>query len=409
MTNRTETSSDFDARVLAWLERIAPDAEPDGLLERVVATTATTRRRPALLGPARPLGWLQPSAWRLGRALAVAAALVSLILVVIAAMAVGTRPQVPLPLGRPGLLIAAAGGELQLVDQSGVVGGRVATGDYEGFGTWSPDGSRLAYAAGTSDAPTIVIAYAGLRTLLNIAVPSGIRLPVTWAPDGRRIAFWVDNTTITQVFVVDVAAGAVPVAITDRELRAESPSWSPDGNWIAFRGGVGVDQEALYVTHPDGTSVLRLSASARAVDSFCGLPWLPNARSLAFGTRYNGIWTVNVDGTQERQVTAPSDQAYCPSVSPKGDRLAAMIWQETGKFAVIMAIDGSRPVTPAGPLFDELPALWAPDGRSLAVNGRILTPGSAPRAFIDADGVKPAQIVHLDGDPYFVSWQRLAP
>jgi Tol biopolymer transport system component len=409
MTNRTETPVDFDARLVDWLERTEPVAEPDDLLARVLATTSTTRRLPAWLGPARPLAWLEPSAERLGRTLLVAATLGLLILAFALTLAVGSRPQVPLPLGRPGTLIAARSGELQLVDPSGAVTARVATGEFGGYGAWSRDGSRIAYVTGSLDHPVLVVADGSLRTILTIDVPVGTSLPVTWAPDGRRIAFWVDNTEVTQVFVVDVAAGAVPVAITDRELRAERPSWSPDGDWIAFRGGIDLDQQALYIAHPDGGGVLRISQSGRAVDSACGFPWTPNARSIAFGTRFNGIWTVNVDGSNERQITASADQAYCPSISPKGDRLAAMTWLDTGKFIAVMALDGSRKVIPAGPLYDGWPAVWSPNGRSMAMNGRDLKGGPAPRAFLDPEGAAPARIVHLDGDAVFVDWQRLAP
>ena len=409
MTDRSEAPADFQARLVGWLDQTEPVAEPDDLLERVLATTATTRRLPGWMGPSRPLAWLEPSGERLGRTLLVAATLGLLILAFSIALAVGSRPQVPLPLGRPGLLIAERPGELELVDPSGATKARVSTGAYDGWGAWSRDGSRLAYATGPLDHPVLVVADGSLRTILTIDVPAGTSLPVSWAPDGRRIAFWADNTEVTQVFVVDVAQGAVPVPITDRELRAERPSWSPDGDWIAFRGGFELDQQALYVAHPDGSGALRLSHSGRAVQSFCGFPWTPDARSLAFSTQFNGIWIVNVDGSNERQITGPSDQADCPSVSPKGDRLAANVWLDTGHYVVVMVLDGSRRVTPAGPLYGGWLAVWSPDGGSIAMNGRDLKGGTAPRAFLDPEGVAPPRIVHLDGDAIFVDWQRLAP
>jgi Tol biopolymer transport system component len=409
MTDRNDSRVDFDARLVDWLEGTAPLAEPDGLLGRVLSTTATTRRMPPWMGPSRPLAWLEPTGGRLSRALLVAATVALLIVASLIAVAVGTRPQVPLPLGRPGLLIAARPGELQLVNASGAITDRVATGEQAGIGAWSRDGSRLAYATGPLDRPVLVVADAALHPVLTIDVPVGIGLPVTWAPDGRRIAFWADNREVTQVFVVDVAQGAVPIAITDRDLRAERPSWSPDGDWIAFRGGVDLDQQALYIARPNGRDALRLSESGRAVDSSCGFPWTADGRTIAFATRFNGVWTVGSDGSNEHQITAASDQAYCPSLSPKGDRLAAMIWQATGKFIVVMDLAGQHRVTPAGPLYDAFPAVWSPDERTLVVNGRDLADKSAPRSFIDPDGVLPAHSVHLDGDPYLVDWQRLAP
>jgi hypothetical protein len=74
-----------------------------------------------------------------------------------------------------------------------------------------------------------------------------------------------------------------------------------------------------------------------------------------------------------------------------------------------MDLDGRHQVTPAGPLYDGFPALWSPDERSLAMNGRDLADETAPRAFLDPDGVAPARPFALEGDPYLVDWQRLAP
>jgi dipeptidyl aminopeptidase/acylaminoacyl peptidase len=218
--------------------------------------------------------------------------------------------------------------------------------------------------------------------------------------------------------VVDVVQGATPVAITDRELRAERPRWSPDGEWIAFRGGIDLDQQALWVAHPDGSGDRRLSQGGRAVDPWCGFPWAPDGRSILFATRFAGVWSVNVDGSDEHAIVGGATQAFCPSMSPDGRRFAAQVETDTGKRGWIVGLQpvmgDTRLEYPHVEIPDLLwdiypPAVWSPDGRSLAVNGRVLDGGPNPRAIVDPDGIQPPRTFHLDGDAGFVDWQRLEP
>ena len=407
MTGATRERDDFDQLLTAWLQDSAPLEVPDGLLEGIVATTGSTARRP---------GWWVPggladvliSRRSLGRGLALAATIAALALATVAIVAIGSRPQVPLPLGRPGWIVAAQDGELQLIDATATVRHRLSTGAYPGWGTWSRDGGRLAYVSGDPDRPILVIRDGNLIEVARVDLPAGTYPLLNWSPDGTSIAFGVESDQGTRIYVVMATDGAVAFPISDPALHAQRPSWSPDGTLIAFRGGVEIDQQALYVIRPDGTGVTRLSQDGRAVEPYCGFPWTPDARSIAFSTRYNGIWLVNADGSNERQVTSPSEQAYCPSISPDGTRIAAMIWLDTGRYVVVVGLDGSHRVTPKGPLSDSWPVVWSPDGRSMISNGRVLDGSPNPRVVLDPDGIVPARTL-FSGDAVVWDWQRLAP
>ena len=76
------------------------------------------------------------------------------------------------------------------------------------------------------------------------------------SPDGARVAYTVENNDGTgrpygQFWVMTLADGKAIRFGADRS-RPAIPTWSPDSQWIAYRGRVG-GKAGLAIAHPDGS------------------------------------------------------------------------------------------------------------------------------------------------------------
>jgi dipeptidyl aminopeptidase/acylaminoacyl peptidase len=129
--------------------------------------------------------------------------------------------------------------------------------------SYSPDGARLAYVGWFQPEFSPPFNYLAVA---NLAVPGEVEFPVceavvddltldhvAWSPDGSRLAFAADG-----IYLLD------PVTSECTRLTAEPgdghPSWSPDGSRIAFssqRDGNG----EIYVMNVDGTGQTRITRS----------------------------------------------------------------------------------------------------------------------------------------------------
>ena len=109
-------------------------------------------------------------------------------------------------------------------------------------------------------APTALAGGATVTRLTNVvnAYPHP-------SPDGTRVVFQSNRTGTAQIFVMN-ADGNEMRQLTDRELGAETPKWSPDGRSILFAAYVGENNNDLFVMGPDGSNVRQLTSVPDADD-----------------------------------------------------------------------------------------------------------------------------------------------
>lgn len=111
------------------------------------------------------------------------------------------------------------------------------------------------------------------------------------SPDGSTLAFVSSRDGgFANIWLLDLATRQVrPLAKAN--AGSFRPSWSPDGRWIAFSSDRGtqrarwdggwelIQSNALYVVHPDGSSLRRLTA----LDGYAGSPkWSSDGHRLIF-------------------------------------------------------------------------------------------------------------------------------
>ena len=127
----------------------------------------------------------------------------------------------------------------------------------------------------------------------------------SWSPDGQQIAFERD----WEIYVMDTD-GQNPQRLTDNPAVDHSPSWSPDGKHIAFVSGsdgkAGDRKAEIYVMDADGRNPRNLTKGHSWGDF--DPSWSPDSKRIAFSSfgrngRKMDIYVMDVDGQNPRQLT----------------------------------------------------------------------------------------------------------
>jgi len=179
---------------------------------------------------------------------------------------------------------------------------------------WSPDGSRLAFVSGvrTGNDEIYVINTDGTgRTALDTPTVGPDSSP-SWSPNGKWIAYAGVDESGTAVYAsrVDGSQGRLLAR------HGSGPAWSPEGTTIAYRTNCGVK-----LISPSGTDLTPPSArrcNAIGIPGFGPPVWSPNGRQIAIsgttsapdGTTKQGTYVMKADGSNLTRLTSEWDTVH---------------------------------------------------------------------------------------------------
>jgi Tol biopolymer transport system component/(2Fe-2S) ferredoxin len=197
--------------------------------------------------------------------------------------------------------------------------------------SWSPDGGRIVFSEGISNADTLVIVNADGSNRRNLT--SGI-FPA-WSPDGSKILFmrFIGSGNIFFNLYTIRPDGTDLQNITPSfpnfyTLWDSPPIWSPDGSKIAF-SSTDFANSYINIANADGSNpqYFIIHICGEFVPNGCGfntaLPaWSPNGGTIAFATWSFGdrsgseIYVKNVDEDPVIRLTNTSGSNSNPNWQP---------------------------------------------------------------------------------------------
>ncbi len=186
----------------------------------------------------------------------------------------------------------------------------------------SPDGSRVAFSSLTKSGWEILMYSTELNRLVSFPRFGGTNLSPAWSPDGAKLAFSSSRSGDPEIYTVDAAGGNLK-RITSYKGPDVAPVWNRKTGaqiaWVSGRSGL----PEIYTMEADGTNSQRLSDQGYAVSP----SWSPNGQFLAISwMRHYGpgapgaqdIYIMDVTSKQWVQLTHDGGRNDFPSWSPDG-------------------------------------------------------------------------------------------
>lgn len=259
--------------------------------------------------------------------------------------------------------------------------------NWDRYPSWSPDQSQMAFVRDSGEGMHLVIVDAdgSNRNMLTdgrdqLSQPS-------WFPSGNRV---VVNIWGKGLSAIDLATGGQESLFKPRQTSAVTPELSPDGLRIAYAEvPLGEDNTDIYISDLDGRNVTRLTNHGAQSNN---PSWSHDGNTIAYDLNASppGVYVTTLEGAAPRRLTPSSMYSLHSSWSPDGQTIAFSAWVGDSFDLFAINVDGTGlrrlTLTPAT-VVPESP-VWSPDGRFVAFHA--FENGIADIFVIEVDGAMSA-------------------
>ncbi len=230
------------------------------------------------------------------------------------------------------------------------------------------------------------------------------------SPDGSRLVFTVQdyslekNNSVTHLWLLDTAPGAVARPLTTADSTDSSPQWSPDGRRLAFISKRGTDETpSLYVLRTDGGEPEKILELPLPISS---PRWFPDGKRVLFATRTLPTLGTDFDALR-KELKKQKDSKVTAKVTENRVYRYFDSWQTDGQASRLMVVDlATKKVTDLTPRWDrrfrfdgEAQFDLSPDGKSIA-----LSVGTTPPPFTTGENT---DVYLLSVDAPATPWKNL--
>jgi TolB protein len=290
----------------------------------------------------------------------------------------------------------------------------------------------------------VVIGMVAVTSVVLVFVMNNSRdkVEINWTPKGEWIVFFCGvfpNTSPKSNLYIMRPDGSELQRITTNDFVAKDPSWSSDGQWIAFLSGKTIfrtkpdgtqvekvitlplsrlenlgsvalspegDWAAYEVTDFDGSYIRRISTNGEGIQTIVSASdlverqkWSPDGQFIAYAEisalPSSGIYVVDKDGNGRKQVLRDLGLKGQLNWSPNGDELLISIpnGQQKSLFRLNLNNNELTPIN-AGYFWDS-PAL-SPDGEWIIYEGYDNNARSAGLYKARSDGSTTKRLTQMD-------------
>jgi eukaryotic-like serine/threonine-protein kinase len=198
----------------------------------------------------------------------------------------------------------------------------------------------------------------------------------SFSPDGNQIAFaWSGENGDNDDIYIKLIDAESRIRLTTNPAPDTSPAWSPDGRYIAFVRSSNSGSRIFLVPALGGAEQELYSVTSAGSEILPFLSWSPDGKQLAFSEKNSprepySIYLLSRDTLKKRKLTSPPARNfgdYDPAFSPDGKTLAFIRSPaiNIGDIYLVSSDGGeSRRLT-----FDNRNIVdslaWTPDGREI--------------------------------------------